>query len=390
MAAGSAATFGFQATPVGGSTAVSGFTLNGVAMDGATGGETGGGTDPDPVDPDPVDPDPVDPDPVDPGTGTGTGRVFAVHTDGPDLTGFNPATDKLDLGGYSVHNFIIVDTPAGVGFMNPWSGETAVVVGVSLAQLTVDSFMPIENAHLREDITGALAWEQGVVAAPNTVYARSHEVGQIDRVAFNPATDVVDFRYFATREQIYMVDGADGVIISNSGTGQALILLGVKVDDLSVTNFVFHNAQVREDRVHLQLGFDTVPDSQILPRDFPVPGTDDWPSGAGTGAPPSGAVGTTFTIDWDYDSATVLDFDPAADRLDFGWFKAHEFSIAQGASGLVITIDGNKQTYTLPGVTLSDLEMSNIIALDTGARAEWQAAIDSAPPATVLPVLNVS
>ena len=138
-------------------------------------------------------------------------------------------------GGVSVHNFIVVDTPAGVGFMNPWSGETIIVQGVSLGQLTIDNFMPVVNDHLRQCLSGALAWEQGIIAAPHTVYARSHELGQIDKVAFDPATDVVDFRYYGTREQIYMTDSAEGVVISNSGTGQALILLGVTKAALSVT-----------------------------------------------------------------------------------------------------------------------------------------------------------
>ena len=71
-----------------------------------------------------------------------TGTIHQVTTAGPDITGFDPARDKLDLGDVSVHNFIVVDTPEGVGFRNPWSGETAIVAGVSLGQLTVDSFTP--------------------------------------------------------------------------------------------------------------------------------------------------------------------------------------------------------------------------------------------------------
>lgn len=126
---------------------------------------------------------------------THAGRIFAVDSAGADIQGFDPAHDKLDLGDVSVHNFISVDTPTGIGFLDPWSGETQVVVGVSLGQLTVDSFLPVTNDHLRQCLSGALAWEQGITPEPDTVYARSHELGRIDRVAFDPATDVVDFRY---------------------------------------------------------------------------------------------------------------------------------------------------------------------------------------------------
>src|SRR5262245_2039550 len=181
-----------------------------------------------------------------------SGRIFQLTSDGPDITGFDPARDKLDLGPVTVHNGIIVDTPSGVGIMNPWSGEMAIVVGVSLGQLTIDSFVPVINDHLRECLSGALAWEHGVVPRDHTVYARSHEIGQIDRVAFNAATDTVDFRYFGTREQIYMTDNPEGVVISNSGTGQALILLGVTTAQLKAENFIFYFSEAREDRVALQ------------------------------------------------------------------------------------------------------------------------------------------
>ena len=323
------------------------------------------------------------------GTSTGSGSVYQVSASGPDIVGFDPAKDKLDLGDVSVHNFIVVDTAEGVGFRNPWSGETAIIQGVSLGQLTVDSFTPIINDHLRQDLSGALAWEHGVTAAPGTVYARSHEIGQIDRVAFDAATDVVDFRYYGTREQLYMTDTPEGVVISNAGTGQALILQGVSTAQLTATNFVFHNAQVREDRLHLQLGIGTVPNSQVLPQGVPIAGTDNWPTAAGNGAPPSGQTGTTTTIAWQYGTHTTLDFDPAADTLDFGWFKAHEFTVDEVSGSTRIAIVNNNQSYTLTGVGLGELEMSNIVALDDTARAKWQTLISNAAPPVSRPTVSV-
>ena len=323
------------------------------------------------------------------GTSTGSGSVYQVSASGPDIVGIDPAKDKLDLGDVSVHNFIVVDTAEGVGFRNPWSGETAIIQGVSLGQLTVDSFTPIINDHLRQDLSGALAWEHGVTAAPGTVYARSHEIGQIDRVAFDAATDVVDFRYYGTREQLYMTDTPEGVVISNAGTGQALILQGVSTAQLTATNFVFHNAQVREDRLHLQLGIGTVPNSQVLPQGVPIAGTDNWPTAAGNGAPPSGQTGTTTTIAWQYGTHTTLDFDPAADTLDFGWFKAHEFTVDEVSGSTRIAIVNNNQSYTLTGVGLGELQMSNIVALDDTARAKWQTLISNAAPPVSRPTVSV-
>ncbi len=319
--------------------------------------------------------------------GTPEGRIIAISTRGDDIIGFDPARDKLDFGDVSVHNFIVVDTPTGVGFMDPWSGETIVIQGVSLGQLTINSFTPIQNDHLRQCLSGALAWEQGITAAPNTVYARSHELGQVDRVAFNPATDVVDFRFYGSREQISMSDGAEGVVISNAGTGQALVLLGVTKAQLTVQNFIFYAAEVREDRVHLQLGLGPVPDAQVKPQGVPVAGTTAWPTGVGAGAPPSGGAGETFVIDWNHGAHAKLDFDPAADKLDFGWFKAHEITLTEVNGSTVITIEGNRQSYTLTGIGLGALGMGNIVARDPALRAEWQAALDAAP---ALPSVSIS
>ncbi|MCB0923554.1 MAG: hypothetical protein KDB50_03260 [Mycobacterium sp.] len=325
-----------------------------------------------------------------PGTGTGPGVVYDVTTSGPDIVGFNPAKDKLNLGDVSVHNFIVVDTAEGVGFRSPWTGETAVIQGVSLGQLTVDSFTPIINDHLRQDLSGAMAWEHGVTPEPNTVYARSHELGQIDLVAFDPATDVVDFRYYGSREQISMTDSPQGVIIANAGTGQALILEGVTKSQLGVQNFVFHAAQVREDALNTQLGIGPVPDAQVLPQGVPVAGTTNWPTSAGNGTPPSGQSGTTTVIGWHWGSHEVLNFDPEVDKLDFGWFQADNFEISEVTGSTRIAIVNNDQTYTLIGASLAELSPANIIALDDGARQKWSDAINSATPAATLPRLSVA
>ena len=318
-----------------------------------------------------------------------SGTMYQVTTSGPDIVEFDPTRDKLDLGDASVHNFIVVDTPEGVGFRSPWTGDTLIVQGVSLGQLTVDSFAPIINDHLRQDLSGALAWERGITPLPNTVYVRSHEAGQIDHVAFDAVTDVVDFRYYGSREQINMADSPEGVIISNAGTGQALILQGATKDELSAKNFVFHPAQVYEDRLHQQLGFVTLPDSQVLPQGVSIAGTDNWPIAAGNGAPPVGETGTTTVIGWRWGTDTVLDFDPAKDKLDFGWFQADNFDVTEQAGSTQIAIVNNSQTYKLNGVALNELQTNNIIALDNGTRTKWQNLIFNALPQVPSPRLSV-
>ncbi len=205
--------------------------------------------------------------------GNGTGKTYLVNSvSGADIVGFDPALDRIDLGNANIHSFIVIDTPQGFGFMSPWSGETVIVQGVRLADLSVENFEFIDNNHLREALSGALAWENGPVLAADTVYMRSHEVGQVDRVAFDPATDVVSFKFHGSRENLAMTDGSEGVVIADLSTGQKLILLGVTRADLSSTNFEFTFTQVREDDIAGKIGVAQVSNAQIVDFNLPIAG----------------------------------------------------------------------------------------------------------------------
>jgi chitinase len=216
--------------------------------------------------------------------GNGPGKVHLVNSvSGADIVGFDPAVDTIDLGNANIHSFIIIDTPQGFGFMSPWSGETVIVQGVRLADLSVENFGFIDNNHLREALSGALAWENGPVLAADTVYMRSHEVGQVDRVAFDPATDVVSFKFYGSRENLSMTDSPEGVVIADLSTGQKLILLGVTRADLSPNNFEFTFTQVREDDLSGKIGMGQVSNAQIVDFNLPI-------AGGGTVAGASGAT----------------------------------------------------------------------------------------------------
>ena len=216
--------------------------------------------------------------------GDGLGKVYLVSSvSGADIVGFDPAVDKIDLGNANIHSFIVIDTPQGFGFRSPWSGETVIVQGVRLADLSVENFGFIDNDHLREALSGALAWENGPVLAADTVYMRSHEVGQVDRVAFDPSTDVVSFKFYGSRENLSMTDSSEGVVIADLSTGQKLILLGVTRADLSPANFEFTFTQVREDDVSGKIGMGQASNAQIVDFNLPI-------AGGGTVAGASGAT----------------------------------------------------------------------------------------------------
>ncbi|MGD9620072.1 MAG: Calx-beta domain-containing protein, partial [Mycolicibacterium sp.] len=107
----------------------------------------------------------------------------------------------------------------------------------------------------------------------------------------------------------------------------------------------------------------------------------------GGGGPVTG--GTTTVIGWMWGTDTVLNFDPAKDKLDFGWFQPGNFEVTEAAGSTRIAIVDNNQTYTLNGVGLNELSMGNIVALDSNTTAKWQTLISSAST-PVLPTISIA
>src|SRR5437660_659368 len=98
-----------------------------------------------------------------------------------------------------------------------------------------------------------------------------------------------------------------------------------------------------------------------------------------------------MNIVWNWGTNTDINFNPATDILDFGWFAADQFTISEVNGTVVIAIPSNHQTYTLQHTTLSDLHLSNIVAKDASALGEWTSALNArvtpppAPPAPPQP-----
>ena len=105
-------------------------------------------------------------------------------------------------------------------------------------------------------------------------------------------------------------------------------------------------------------------------------------TGGGTTTPVQG--GTTTVISWQWGTNTVLAFDTAKDKLDFGWFQPGNFDISETSGSTRITIVGNNQTYTLNGVPLGSMSTGNIVALDSGTLTKWQNAIAAAGQTTTV------
>ena len=213
------------------------------------------------------------------------GTLYKVTTTGADIVGFDPAKDKLDLGDVSVHSFIVVDTPRA------WDSATLDrrhdrPPGVSLGQLTIDNFCP---GHQRSPSPGPRVRWRGNTASPRSPTPCTHGRTRSVRSIGLRSTRAPMWwtSAYGSREQISMVDSAEGVIIANaarSGSDPA----GRDKSQLSAKNFVFHAAQVREDRLNEQLGIGPVADAQVRTKACPLQVPTIGPPEAATALRPPG------------------------------------------------------------------------------------------------------
>ncbi len=63
--------------------------------------------------------------------------------------------------------------------------------------------------------------------------------------------------------------------------------------------------------------------------------------------------------------------------------SADSFKVSEQNGSVVIAIPSNDQTYTLTGVTLSEMHIEDVSAKDASTVAEWKALIDAAHTAAV-------
>ena len=100
-------------------------------------------------------------------------------------------------------------------------------------------------------------------------------------------------------------------------------------------------------------------------------------------------TGTTTKITWAWGTNPVLTFNPATDKLDFGWMAANAFDVTEASGSTKIAVVGNNHSYTLQNVPLAQLTMNNIVAKDAGTVSKWQGLIAGAQTVTT-PVVSIA
>lgn len=96
-------------------------------------------------------------------------------------------------------------------------------------------------------------------------------------------------------------------------------------------------------------------------------------------------MATVTNIQWLWGSNQRIDFNPATDSLNFGWFSANDFTLTERDGSVVISIPSNQQSYTLNGVSFAELRAANIVANDSGALAAWNSHLDASTSTTPVP-----
>lgn len=211
--------------------------------------------------------------------------------------------------------------------------------------------------------------------------------GQNQQLNFNPATDSLDFGWFQSGQ--FTVSEANGsVVISIPSNQQSYTLTGIKLSDLNASNIV------AKDTDTTQFWANTLNSSQI-PAVTPslAPVTDSTPVPISAPVTPDpvtppviNTIATVTPISWAWGSHSQISFNPATDKLDFGWnFQAGQFSITESNGSVVINIPSNEQSYTLKGVTLSQLSASNFLAKDASTFNYVDGIVHGSGTSTVTP-----
>ncbi len=263
---------------------------------------------------------------------------------------FNPATDVIDFGWVSADYVTIAEVAGSVVISLPSTEQTYTLQGVTLADLSIANIVANDGS-IFAAWTAALADSHPVTGQTVTIAA---DYGTNTLVNFNPSQDVLDFGTLTAADfALAEVDGS--AVIFLPASQQTYILVGVSLDDLTLAN------------IHGTVGSTFTEWNTELALDHDT-----------TAPSPTYHAPTTYTVGWQWNTQTILDFDPVQDKLDFGWLLPQDFTIAEVDGSVIIVLAGNQRTITLEGVSLANLSTDNITAQTSLVTNAWADAIAAA------------
>ncbi|MFG1191044.1 fibronectin type III domain-containing protein [Xanthobacter flavus] len=274
-----------------------------------------------------------------------------------DTIDFDPATDTLDFGWIGADSFTITEVNGSVVIDLPGNNHSYTLKGVSLSDLSLANVTG-HDASMFAEWSDALAASHAITGGVNDIIAVAHSTDTV--LAFDPKHDTLDFTGLAA-DDIGIAEANGSVVIFLPKSQQTYILEGVSLQDLSIDNIKGADGAL------------------LAEWAATLKAADATGSVAASAAEPAAATdGTTFSVGWQWNSQQVISFDPAHDKLDFGWLQPQDFSLVEVNGSLVIVLAANQQTVTLQGVTLADLTPDDIIGKTSFLTDAWAEAIAEA------------
>ncbi|MFG1350131.1 fibronectin type III domain-containing protein [Xanthobacter autotrophicus] len=264
-----------------------------------------------------------------------------------EVVTFDPAADVLDFSWLNADDFTISEVNGSVVISLPANAHSYTLEGVSLSDLSLVNISAFD-ASVFAEWSAALAASSPTAPAAGTVTTLAFARDTDTVLSFDPATDKLDFSGLAATDfSIAEVNGS--VVIYLAAERQTYILDGVALSQLSLASIASQDGAVLAEW------------SQALASPA---------AGRGTVATGTGDAVTT-ALSWSWNTQTVLAFDPATDKLDFGWLTPQDFSVVEVNGSVVILMPAAQQSYTLEGVTLAALSTANITARSAVVLEEW-------------------
>ena len=325
------------------------------------------------------------------------------------IVDFDPTTGTIFIDWFSPEAIDVTETSGSTVFTMAGNNQTVTLVGVSLADLSIDNFTIMSEATGQEILAQVGQWEgpgdvkgpggQGETADPGTPDEPQMFLIMPDgpsRVIedFDPSKDMVHLQAGIIAERLVFADhavtlnGETGLTIRVlSATGEIAsetVLSGIEASDLNMSNFMVAEQSALNDVAGL-LGVATeVPDNGGFDVVYDADGSNPpLPTG------PSDLGGVTWAADFGADD--IIGFNPAADAIDFGNASVH---------GLILTMTPDEEPVIdnpwgpdmqiLQGVRLADLSIENFgvvgnehLRQDLGGILSWEKGVGPRDPSTV-------
>ncbi|MFG1383765.1 fibronectin type III domain-containing protein [Xanthobacter versatilis] len=271
-----------------------------------------------------------------------------------EVVSFDPATDVLDFGWLNASDFTITEVNGSVVIALPANAHSYTLEGVSLSDLSLANISAFD-ASVFAQWSAAIAADGASTPVAGTLFALSAARDTDTVLSFDPAADKLDFSGLSASDfSIAEVNGS--VVIYLSAERQTYILDGVTLSQLSLSSIASQDAAVLAEW------------SQALAS----------PAGSSAAPTSGGGEAVTTTLGWNWNTQTVLAFDPTRDKIDFGWLTPQDFSVVELNGSVVILMPGAQQSYTLEGVTLAELSAANITARSAVVLEEWATLLSGA------------